>query len=64
MEIIKEDAIAAYGTGVALAEALKIAPEAVYQWKDGQPIPEKQALKLRYVLKPLIFGPNPSIKDV
>jgi hypothetical protein len=57
--ILKEEAIAAFGTGAALAAALGIAPSAVYQWEDGQPIPEKQALRLRYQLKPELFGSMP-----
>lgn len=55
--IIKEDAIAAYGgIGTELAKALGITPSAVYQWKDGEPIPNEQALKLRFVLRPDVFG--------
>lgn len=55
--ISKEDALAAYnGDTLALANALGITRSAIYQWPDG-PVPEAQALKLRYVLKPEVFGP-------
>lgn len=54
--ITKEQAIAAYGGNAsALARALRITPSAVYQWPEG-PIAEVYALKLRYVLKPDVFG--------
>lgn len=55
MDISKQDAIAAYGTQEALAEALGIGRTAVVMWSDVKPIPEKHALKLRYVLKPAYF---------
>lgn len=55
--ILKEDALAAYGgVGTELAKALGITPSAVYQWPDGKPIPNEQALRLRYVLRPDVFG--------
>jgi hypothetical protein len=55
--ISKDEALAAYGGDtLALAEALGITRSAIYQWPDG-PIPQAQALKLRYVLKPDVFGP-------
>lgn len=58
--ITKAEALAAYdGDTLALANALGISRSAVYQWADG-PIPEAQALKLRYVLKPEVFGPAPA----
>src|SRR5689334_19587677 len=54
--ISKEEAIAAFGgNAAALARALGITPSAVYQWPDG-PIAEVHSLKLRYVLKPDVFG--------
>lgn len=54
--ITKADAIAAYdGNAAALARALGITPSAVYQWPDGE-VAEVHALKLRFVLKPEIFG--------
>lgn len=53
--ITKEQALAAYdGDTQALADALGITRSAIYQWTDG-PIPEAQALKLRFVLKPDAF---------
>lgn len=62
--ITKEHALAAYGNvGSDLAKALGITPSAVYQWKDGEPIPNEQALKLRYVLKPELFG-DPANREV
>jgi plasmid maintenance system antidote protein VapI len=58
--ILKEEALAAYGdVGTELAKALGITPSAVYQWEDGKPIPNEQALKLRFVLKPTFFGAKP-----
>lgn len=54
--ISKAEAIAAYGGNAsALARALNVTPSAVYQWPEG-PIAEGYALKLRYVLKPGVFG--------
>jgi transposase-like protein len=57
VQITKDQAIAAYGGNAsALARALGITPQAVYQWDDG-PIDEGHALKLRFVLKPEVFAP-------
>ena len=57
-EITKEQAISAYeGNASALARALGITPSAVYQWPDGV-IDERWALKLAFVLKPAVFGPD------
>lgn len=56
MEIVKEQAIHLFGSASSLARALNISPAAVTQWADGKPIPEKQALKIRYTLKPEFFG--------
>lgn len=55
IEITKEEAIAMFRTQAALARALGIGRQAVNQWKDGQPIPERQALKIRYQLRPECF---------
>lgn len=55
MDISKEQAVALFGSQAKLAKALGIFPAAVSQWKDGKPIPQKQALKIRYVLKPEAF---------
>jgi len=55
MEISKQDAIALFGSGSALARALGISPAAVSLWPDDKPIPEKQALRLRYEIKPDAF---------
>lgn len=56
MDILKKDAIAAYGTQQALADALKISRTAVTMWSDDRPIPAEHALRLRYELRPEIFG--------
>lgn len=59
--ILKEQALAAFeGNGAELARALGIRPSAVYQWRDGEAIPDLQALRLRYELRPEFFGPKPS----
>lgn len=56
MDISKQDAISAYGTQEALADALGISRTAVTMWSDTKPIPERHALKLQYVLKPELFA--------
>ena len=61
--ISKREALAAYEGSVAkLASALGITRSSIYQWPDG-PINEKQALRLRFILRPDIFGPPPSNKE-
>lgn len=51
--LTKETALALFGNDTqALARALEITRAAIYQWKDGQPIPAKQDLRLRYELLP------------
>ena len=55
IEITKEEAIGMYRTVSRLADALRITRQAIYLWKDGEPIPEYYALKLRFVLKPELF---------
>lgn len=58
LQITKAEALDAYGGDVAaLARALKITRAAIYQWPAG-PIGEVHALKLRFVLKPDVFGGN------
>lgn len=54
---MKEDAIALFGSKSNLARALGIYRQAVSQWRDGHPIPQVQAMKIRYQLKPEQFGP-------
>jgi DNA-binding transcriptional regulator YdaS (Cro superfamily) len=55
--ILKEQALAAFGNNASrLARALGIKPSAVSQWKDGEAIPAKQALRLRYEIRPDLFG--------
>ena len=54
--ITKAEALAAYDDNAsALARDLGITPQAIYQWEEG-PIGEVHALKLRFVLKPDVFG--------
>jgi DNA-binding transcriptional regulator YdaS (Cro superfamily) len=55
VEITKQQAVEMFGTQANLARALGIAKSAVSQWADG-PIPELQAMKIRFVLKPHLFG--------
>jgi len=54
IEIRKEEAVQMFGTQAELARALGIKKSAVSQWSDG-PIPEKQAMKIRFMLKPELF---------
>lgn len=54
VEITKQQAVEMFGTQANLARALGIERSAVSQWADG-PIPELQALKIRFVLKPDLF---------
>ncbi len=55
-EITKQEAVAAYdGNQAALARALGVTRQAVNAMPDG-PLPERYALKLRFVLKPDVFG--------
>lgn len=57
ISITKAEAVAAYGGSQAeLARALGISRQAVGKWPDG-PIKEGWALKLRYELRPDVFGP-------
>lgn len=57
--ITKSEAVAAYdGNQAALARALGLTKQAVSAWSDG-PIAEGYALKLRFVLKPDVFGTQP-----
>ena len=53
--ISKEEALAMFNSPTELAQALKITQSAVSQWSAGKPIPEAQALKIRYQLKPELF---------
>ena len=53
--IIKEQAVEAFGSATKLAEALGITDGAVSQWKPGEPIPQAQALRLKYVIAPRKF---------
>jgi len=54
--ITKEQAVQIFGSQAELARALGIERSAVCQWKDGAPIPEKQALRIRYELRPELFN--------
>lgn len=53
--ITKEEAFELFGNGYRTSKALGLPPQAVYQWKDGQPIPEVHALRIRYEIKPEHF---------
>jgi len=53
--ILKEEALALYPTATALANALGITKGAVSQWEEGKPIPDEQALRLRYEIAPEKF---------
>lgn len=60
IEITKEQAVAAYGGNqAALARALGVTRQAVSAWPDGL-IDERHALKLRFMLKPEVFGDQPA----
>lgn len=56
MNIYKRDVLAIYGTQQAAADALGIKRGAVAMWSNERPIPERHALKLRYELRPDLFG--------
>ena len=62
--ITKQEALAAFGgNGAELARAFGLTRQAVSAWPDG-PIPEGYALKLRFVLKPEVFGTHaPAAND-
>ena len=53
--ITKEQAIEAFGSAAKLARALGITKGAVSQWQPGEPIPQAQALRLKYVIAPKKF---------
>ncbi len=54
----KQFAIRLFGSQAKLAKALDISRAAVAQWPDDEPIPEKQAMRIRYELKPEAFKRN------
>lgn len=59
--ITKEQALAAFDWKQAdLARALGITSGAITQWPPGQPIPNEQALKLYYQIKPGAFLAAPA----
>jgi hypothetical protein len=60
MDIYKREAVAAYGTQQALADALGIGRTAVTMWQDDLPIPKEHELRLRYELRPDLFGESPA----
>lgn len=64
MDIYYSDAVAAYGTQQALADALGISRSAVAMWDREKPIPKEHALRLRYELRPDAFGPAPQQEKV
>ena len=55
-DISKKDAIGMFRNKNRLAKALGITRQAIENWPDDQPIPEKQALKIRYQLRPELFN--------
>ena len=55
LEISKQEAIGMYRNKNRLAKALGITRQAVEGWPDDKPIPIKQALLLRYILRPDLF---------
>lgn len=60
--ITKERALELFdGNQAALARALKIKPQAVQQWPEGEPIPELRQWQLR-AMRPDVFGPAPGAK--
>lgn len=55
LAVSKEMAISLYGSQAALARALHVSKQVVSRWPNGAPIPERYALRLRFVLKPEAF---------
>lgn len=55
--LTKEQAIDLFGSVEALRVALKLKSRAaIYLWKPGQPIPANHDLRIRYELRPVLFG--------
>jgi hypothetical protein len=61
-QITRKQAVAAFGSVSALSKALGISRTAVYLWPENDPIPELQAMRLRYEIKPDLFGPKATKK--
>ena len=59
MDIYRKDALSIFGTQQALADALGITRSAVAMWGDEKPIPAEHALRLRYELRPDVWGEKP-----
>ena len=53
--ITKRDAVALFRTQAGLARALGITGGAVWHWHDDKPIPDRHALRIRYILRPECF---------
>ena len=53
--LLKEDAVALFGSQIKLAAALGITPQAITHWKKGEGIPQAHAYRIRYDLKPDAF---------
>lgn len=49
-----------FSTDVQIAELFGVTKQAVGRWGDDKPIPAEHALRLRYELRPDIFGPAPA----
>lgn len=55
--LTKEQAIELFGSVEALRLALGLKSRAaIYLWKPGKPIPENHDLRIRYELRPVLFG--------
>ncbi len=55
MDIQKAEAIGMFRNKAQLARALGITRQAIDRWPDDKPIPEKHALKIRFVLRPELW---------
>jgi len=55
IQITKKEAVALFRTQASLARALGITRQAISQWGDNDPIPQVQAYKIRYQLRPECF---------
>lgn len=56
MDIQKTEAIGLFRNKAQLARALGITRQAIDRWPDDRPIPEKHALKIRFILRPECFS--------
>jgi hypothetical protein len=56
--VSKKKAVSIYGSQYQLAIALGITRQAISKWPDDKPIPDLQAMRLRYELAPEHFKKN------